>query len=184
MKLEDHDESGNRGDGPKNLMEEILGKCVTQPDTDIEVVQRNANPVIVDIEESNNLGMTSDHTSLSSLTDSLPNSAHVFIGTVKDVELVDSPRSCGECNESAIAKRSYGIHTDKHILQRKLDSETTTVIGNDEQCNVKSDQSVIDLTEVDDCKSANHSVVDLIGDDESKLPASDKQFNGVIDLTK
>ena len=125
--MEDHDRSGNSGDGPQNLTEEILGKCVTQPDTDIEmkVPQRNANPVILDIEDSNYLGMTFDHTSLSSLTDSLPNSAHVFIGTMKDVELVDSPSNCGKRKESAIAKRSYGIYIVKHILHGKLDSETT-----------------------------------------------------------
>ena len=178
--------SGNGGDGPKNLLDEILVTCATQPDIDIEVVKvvprdevvQNANPVIVNIEEdSNNLGMTSDHTSLSSLTDSLPHSVSSFIGTKKDVKLVDLHRSCGEHNEFAIAERPHDIDTDKHMLEGKIDS---AAIENDEQCNVKSDPSFIDLTEDDNCTPPDDSVIELIGDDDSKPPASEN----FIDLTK
>lgn len=89
----EHDVSGRSGDGPINLMEEILGAKATEIDQDVEQVEPSIAQGTVDvinIEES----PTDNSTALSSITESVlcDSASFRIIGDfAEDTNLNDDP---------------------------------------------------------------------------------------------
>jgi hypothetical protein len=86
--LYEHDVSGRSGDGPINLMEEILGAKATEIDQDVEQVEPSSAQGTIDvinIEES----PTDNSTALSSITESA--SFRMIGDFAEDTNLNDDP---------------------------------------------------------------------------------------------